>query len=259
MSFELSRSQYASLYGPTTGDSVRLADTELFATIEKDLTVPGEEAVFGGGKIIRDDMGQDGTQLRDDDVADLVITNVVVIDYTGIYKADVAIRDSHTYRIGKAGNPKTMDGVNITIGVATDVIAGEGKILTAGGIDTHIHFISPDQIDTALVSGVTTMIGGGTGPSESTKASTITPGAWNIANMLRAFEAFPMNFGLLGKGHASDVAPLAEQVTAGAIGLKVHEDWGSTPSSIDTSLKVADEYDIQVASHTDTPKRSRLC
>lgn len=252
MSFELSRSQYASLYGPTTGDSVRLADTELFATIEKDLTVPGEEAVFGGGKVIRDGMGQDGTQLREDDVADLVITNVIIIDYTGIYKADVAIRDSHIYRIGKAGNPKTMDGVNITIGVATDVIAGEGKILTAGGIDTHIHFISPDQINTALVSGVTTMIGGGTGPSESTKATTITPGAWNIANMLRAFEAFPMNFGLLGKGHASEIAPLAEQVTAGVIGLKVHEDWGSTPSSIDTSLKVADEYDIQVAIHTDT-------
>ena len=176
MSFELSRSQYASLYGPTIGDSIRLADTDLFATIEKDLTTPGEEAVFGGGKVIRDGMGQDGTQVRDNDIPDLVITNVVVIDYTGIYKADIAIRDSHIYRIGKAGNPKTMEGVTITIGASTDVISGEGKILTAGGIDTHIHFISPEQINTALVSGITTMIGGGTGPSESTKATTITPG-----------------------------------------------------------------------------------
>ena len=252
MSFELSRSQYASLYGPTIGDSIRLADTDLFATIEKDLTTPGEEAVFGGGKVIRDGMGQDGTQVRDNDIPDLVITNVVVIDYTGIYKADIAIRDSHIYRIGKAGNPKTMEGVTITIGASTDVISGEGKILTAGGIDTHIHFISPEQINTALVSGITTMIGGGTGPSESTKATTITPGVWNIHNMLRAFEAFPMNFGLLGKGHGSTTAPLAEQIEAGAIGLKIHEDWGATPAAIDTSLQVADAYDVQVAIHTDT-------
>lgn len=252
MSFTLSREQYASLYGPTTGDSFRLADSELFATLEKDLTVPGEEAVFGGGKVIRDGMGQDGQITRDQDVPDLVITNVIIIDYTGIYKADVAIRDGNIFRIGKAGNPSTMDGVTIPIGAATDIIAGEGKVLTAGGIDTHIHFISPDQINTALVSGITTMIGGGTGPSESTKATTITPGEWNIQNMLRSLEAFPMNFGLLGKGHGSNPEVLAEQVRAGAIGLKIHEDWGTTPATIDTSLSVADEYDIQVAIHTDT-------
>ncbi|AGF72947.1 urease subunit alpha [Corynebacterium halotolerans] len=252
MSFELSREQYASLYGPTVGDSVRLADTELFATIERDLTTPGEEAVFGGGKVVRDGMGQNGQLVRDVGVPDLVITNVIVIDWTGVYKADVAIRDGHIVKIGKAGNPHTMEGVDIIIGVATDIISGEGKILTAGGIDTHIHFISPDQIETALVSGITTMIGGGTGPSESTKATTITPGEWNIHNMLRSFESFPMNFGLLGKGHGSSVSPLAEQIRAGAIGLKVHEDWGSTPSSINTSLQVADEFDVQVAIHTDT-------
>lgn len=252
MSFDLSRQEYASLYGPTTGDAIRLADTELFAEIEADLTTPGEEAVFGGGKVVRAGMGQHGTAVRDDDVADLVITNVVIIDWTGIYKADVAVRDGHIHRIGKAGNPDTMNGVTITIGASTDVIAGEGKILTAGGIDTHIHFISPDQIETALVSGITTMIGGGTGPSESTKATTITPGEWNIHNMLRSFEEFPMNFGLLGKGHASALEPLAEQIRAGAIGLKIHEDWGATPSSIDRALTVADEYDIQVAIHTDT-------
>lgn len=252
MSFTLSREQYASLYGPTTGDSFRLADSELFATVEKDLTVPGEEAVFGGGKVIRDGMGQDGQITRDQDVPDLVITNVIIIDYTGIYKADVAIRDGNIFRIGKAGNPSTMDGVTIPIGAATDIIAGEGKVLTAGGIDTHIHFISPDQINTALVSGITTMIGGGTGPSESTKATTITPGEWNIQNMLRSLEAFPMNFGLLGKGHGSNPEVLAEQVRAGAIGLKIHEDWGTTPATIDTSLSVADEYDVQVAIHTDT-------
>lgn len=252
MSFTLSREQYASLYGPTTGDSFRLADSELFATVEKDLTVPGEEAVFGGGKVIRDGMGQDGQITRDQNVPDLVITNVIIIDYTGIYKADVAIRDGNIFRIGKTGNPSTMDGVTIPIGAATDIIAGEGKVLTAGGIDTHIHFISPDQINTALVSGITTMIGGGTGPSESTKATTITPGEWNIQNMLRSLEAFPMNFGLLGKGHGSNPEVLAEQVRAGAIGLKIHEDWGTTPATIDTSLSVADEYDIQVAIHTDT-------
>ena len=252
MSFEMSREQYASLYGPTTGDAIRLADTELFARIEKDLTTPGEEAVFGGGKVVRDGMGQNGRLGRDEDVPDLVITNVVVIDWTGICKADVAVRDGHIMRIGKAGNPHVMDGVDIVIGVATDVIAGEGKILTAGGIDSHIHFISPDQIETALVSGITTMIGGGTGPSESTKATTITPGAWNIHNMLRSFEEFPMNFGLLGKGHGSSVPAMAEQITAGAIGLKIHEDWGATPSSIDTALRVAEEHDVQVAIHTDT-------
>lgn len=252
MSFALSREQYASLYGPTTGDAIRLADTELYARIEEDLTTPGEEAVFGGGKVIRDGMGQNGQLERAAEIPDLVITNVVVIDWTGIYKADVAVRDGHIQRIGKAGNPHTMDGVDIVIGVATDVLAGEGKILTAGGIDTHIHFISPDQINTALTSGITTMIGGGTGPSESSKATTITPGEWNIHNMLRSFEEFPMNFGLLGKGHGSATAPLAEQIRAGSIGLKIHEDWGATPSSISTSLDVADEHDVQVAIHTDT-------
>lgn len=252
MSFELSRERYASLYGPTTGDSIRLGDTELFAEIEKDLTTAGEEAVFGGGKVIRDGMGQNSQLVRDVGIPDVVITNVVIIDWTGIYKADVAIRDGHIQKIGKAGNPHTMDGVDIVIGVATDVIAGEGKILTAGGIDTHIHFISPDQIETALTSGITTMFGGGTGPSESTKATTITPGEWNIHNMLRSFEEFPMNFGLLGKGHGSSISPMVEQIRAGAIGLKVHEDWGATPSSINTALQVADEYDVQVAIHTDT-------
>lgn len=250
MSFELSREEYASLYGPTAGDSVRLGDTELFITVEKDLTTPGEEAVFGGGKVIRDGMGQNG-HLRDN-VPDVVITNVVILDASGIIKADVAITDGKISAIGKAGNPDIMDGVTIPIGVATDVFAGEGKILTAGGIDTHIHFISPDQVNTALVSGITTMIGGGTGPSESTKATTITPGAWNLHMMLRSVENFPMNFGFLGKGHGNDVALMAEQITAGAIGLKIHEDWGATPNTIDTALEVADEYDVQVAIHTDT-------
>ena len=256
MSFEISREQYASLYGPTTGDAIRLADTELFAVVEEDLTTPGEEAVFGGGKVIRDGMGQNSQLVRDVGVPDLVITNVVVIDWTGIYKADIAVRDAHIVAIGKAGNPHTMDGVDIVIGVATDVISGEGKILTAGGIDTHVHFISPDQIETALSSGLTTMIGGGTGPSESSKATTITPGEWNIHTMLRSFEHWPMNFGLLGKGHGSSISPMAEQIRAGAIGLKVHEDWGATPSSINTALQVADEYDVQVAIHTDTLNES---
>ncbi len=252
MSFELSRERYTSLYGPTTGDAIRLADTELFAEVEYDLTTPGEEAVFGGGKVVRDGMGQNSHMVRDMGIPDLVITNVVVIDYTGIYKADVAVRDGHIMAIGKAGNPHTMDGVTIPIGVATDIVAGEGKILTAGGIDTHIHYISPDQIETALVSGITTMFGGGTGPSESTKATTITPGERNIHNMLQAFEEFPLNFGLLGQGHGSSISPMAEQIRAGAVGLKIHEDWGATPSSINTALEVADQYDVQVAIHTDT-------
>lgn len=257
MSFEIPRRQYADLYGPTTGDKIRLADTELFLEIEKDFTVYGEEVVFGGGKVIRDGMGQNGQAARDgddrhEDIPDTVITNAVILDYTGIYKADVALRDGHILRIGKAGNPQITDGVDIVIGASTEIIAGERKILTAGGIDTHIHFISPDQIPTALASGVTTMIGGGTGPAEGTKATTVTPGKWHIHRMLQAAEAFPMNIGLLGKGHASALEPLAEQIRAGAIGLKVHEDWGATTSSIDTSLTVADEYDVQVAIHTDT-------
>ncbi|EGD53850.1 urease subunit alpha [Gordonia neofelifaecis] len=252
MSFQLSRREYTDLYGPTVGDAVRLADTELFAVVEKDYTVYGEEAVFGGGKVIRDGMGQNGLALRDDDIPDTVITNALVIDYTGVFKADIALRDGHIFKIGKAGNPDISDGVTITIGAATEVIAGEGRIVTAGGIDTHIHFISPDQIGTALNSGVTTMIGGGTGPAAGTNATSLTPGAWNIHRMLQAVENVPMNIGFLGKGHASAVGPLAEQIRAGAIGLKVHEDWGATTSSIDNSLKAADEFDVQVAIHTDT-------
>jgi urease subunit alpha len=253
VSFELPRRQYAELYGPTTGDSIRLADTELFLEIENDYTVYGEEVVFGGGKVIRDGMGQNGQVTRDGGgVPDTVITNVVVLDYSGIYKADVALKDGHIFKIGKAGNPQIMDGVDIVIGASTEIIAGERKILTAGGIDTHIHFISPEQVPTALCSGVTTMVGGGTGPAEGTKATTITPGSWHISRMLQAAEGLPINIGLLGKGHASAVEPLAEQIQAGAVGLKVHEDWGSTTSSIDMSLRVADEYDVQVAIHTDT-------
>jgi urease subunit alpha len=265
VSFEISRKQYADLYGPTTGDSIRLADTELFLEIEKDYTVYGEEVMFGGGKVVRDGMGQNGQVTRDGrlpesnaasdqtvDVPDTVISNVVVLDYTGIYKADVALKDGHIFKIGKAGNPQIADGVDIVIGASTEMIAGEGKILTAGGVDTHIHYISPDQVPTALCSGITTMVGGGTGPAEGTKATTITPGKWHIARMLQAVEGLPINIGLLGKGHASAIEPLAEQIRAGAVGLKVHEDWGATTSSIDMSLRVADEYDVQVAIHTDT-------
>ncbi|WP_091464612.1 urease subunit alpha [Paenarthrobacter nitroguajacolicus] len=252
MSFEIPRKQYAELYGPTTGDAIRLADTELFLEIEKDHTVYGEEVVFGGGKVIRDSMGQNGQLTRSEDIPDTVITNVIVLDYSGIYKADVALRDGHIFKIGKAGNPQITDGVDIVIGASTEIIAGERKILTAGGIDTHIHFISPEQVPAALCNGITTMVGGGTGPAEGTKATTITPGAWHISRMLQAAEGLPVNIGLFGKGHASAVEPLAEQIRAGAVGLKVHEDWGSTTSSIDMSLRVADEYDVQVAIHTDT-------
>ncbi|WP_420179720.1 urease subunit alpha [Paenarthrobacter sp. TA1.8] len=252
MSFEIPRKQYAELYGPTTGDAIRLADTELFLEIEKDHTVYGEEVVFGGGKVIRDGMGQNGQLTRSEDIPDTVITNVIVLDYSGIYKADVALRDGHIFKIGKAGNPQITDGVDIVIGASTEIIAGERKILTAGGIDTHIHFISPEQVPAALCTGITTMVGGGTGPAEGTKATTITPGAWHISRMLQAAEGLPVNIGLFGKGHASAVEPLAEQIRAGAVGLKVHEDWGSTTSSIDMSLRVADEYDVQVAIHTDT-------
>ncbi|MGW9413776.1 urease subunit alpha [Arthrobacter cupressi] len=252
MSFDLPRRQYAELYGPTTGDAIRLADTELFLEIEKDYTVYGEEAVFGGGKVIRDGMGQNGQATREEDVPDTVITNVIVLDYTGIYKADVALRDGHIFKIGKAGNPDISSGVDIVIGAGTEIIAGERKILTAGGIDTHIHFISPDQVPAAISSGITTMVGGGTGPAEGTKATTVTPGAWHIKRMLQAAEGLPVNIGVFGKGHASAVEPLAEQIRAGAVGLKVHEDWGSTTASIDNSLKAADEYDVQVAIHTDT-------
>lgn len=252
MSQKLQRRQYTGLYGPTTGDAVRLGDTNLFAVVERDETTYGEEAVFGGGKTIRDGMGENSRVARAHDIPDAVITNVVILDYTGIYKADVALRDGRIFAIGKAGNPDTQDGVTITIGVSTEIIAGEGKILTAGAIDTHIHFIATDQILTALSSGTTTLIGGGTGPAEGTKATTITPGEWWIHRMLEATDDFPMNIGLLGKGHGSDVAVVSEQVKAGAIGLKVHEDWGSTGAAIDTALKVGDQYDVQVAIHTDT-------
>lgn len=251
MSFKLSRQQYADMFGPTVGDQVRLADTELFIEIEKDYTTYGDEVKFGGGKVIRDGMGQHPLALRSETV-DLVITNALIIDYTGIYKADIGVKDGMIAAIGKAGNPLLMDHIDIVIGASTEVIAGEGMILTAGGIDTHIHFISPQQIQTATESGITTMIGGGTGPATGTNATTCTSGEWNIHNMLKAAEAFPMNIGFLGKGNSSGKQALIEQIEAGAIGLKLHEDWGSTASNIDTALSVADQYDVQVAIHTDT-------
>ncbi|GMX62887.1 urease subunit alpha [Paenibacillus elgii] len=252
MSFHMSRRQYADMYGPTTGDAVRLADTELFIEIEKDYTQYGEEAKFGGGKSVRDGMGQHPLAVRAEGVMDVVITNAIIVDYTGIYKADIGIRDGKIAGIGKSGNPLVMDGVDLIIGAGTEIIAGEGKIVTAGGIDTHIHFINPMQVEAALSSGVTTLIGGGTGPAEGTKATTCTPGEWNIYRMLEAAEGFPINVGFLGKGNGSAEEPLAEQVRAGAIGLKIHEDWGATASTIDHALRVADEYDVQVAIHTDT-------
>lgn len=251
---KMTRSQYASMFGPTTGDAVRLADTDLWAVVERDMTVYGDECKFGGGKVIRDGMGQSARATRKDGTPDTVITNALIIDHWGIVKADIGLRDGRICGIGKAGNPDTMQGVDpeLVIGASTEIIAGEGMIVTAGGIDCHIHFICPQQITTALGSGITTMIGGGTGPATGTNATTCTPGAWHIARMLEAAEAFPMNIGFLGKGNCSSREPLAEQVTAGAIGLKLHEDWGSTPAAIDTCLSLADEFDIQVAIHTDT-------
>ncbi|SDX18367.1 urease subunit alpha [Paenibacillus sp. CF384] len=251
---KMSRSSYAAMFGPTTGDAVRLADTELWAQIEKDYTVYGDECKFGGGKVIRDGMGQSSGALRSDGVLDTLITNAIVIDHWGIVKGDIGIRDGVIVGIGKAGNPDIMDGVmpNMVVGVSTEVIAGEGKIVTAGGIDSHIHFICPQQIETALSSGVTTMIGGGTGPATGTNATTCTPGAWHMRRMLEAAEAFPMNLGFTGKGNSSFTGPLIEQIEAGAIGLKLHEDWGTTPASIDVCLTTADLYDVQVAIHTDT-------
>lgn len=251
MSFHMPRKQYADMFGPTVGDAIRLADTDLFIEIEKDYTTYGDEVKFGGGKVIRDGMGQHPLVTREESV-DLVLTNAMIVDYTGIYKADIGVKDGKIAAIGKAGNPLLMDKVDIVIGTSTEVIAAEGKIVTAGGIDAHIHFISPQQIETALSSGVTTMIGGGTGPATGTNATTCTPGPWNIHRMLQAAEEFPMNLGFLGKGNASDEAPLKEQIEAGAIGLKLHEDWGTTAAAIDTSLKAADQYDVQVAIHTDT-------
>ncbi|MGW6302078.1 urease subunit alpha [Peribacillus butanolivorans] len=251
MSHEMSRKQYADMFGPTTGDLIRLADTELFIEIEKDFTKYGDEVKFGGGKVIRDGMGQHPTASRDE-VMDLVFTNAIIVDYTGIYKADIGVKDGNIAAIGKAGNPLLMDGVTMVIGAATEIIAAEGKIITAGGIDAHIHFIAPQQIETALSSGITTMIGGGTGPATGSNATTCTPGAWNIHKMLEAADHFPMNLGFLGKGNSSAKEPLVEQIEAGAIGLKLHEDWGTTAAAIDTSLTVADEYDVQVAIHSDT-------
>jgi urease subunit alpha len=251
MNYRIDRRTYAETYGPTVGDKVRLADTELFIEVEKDFTTYGDEVKFGGGKVIRDGMGQSPIS-REDGAVDLVITNALILDWWGIIKADVGIKDGKIYKIGKAGNPHIQDNIDIIIGPSTEALAGEGMILTAGGIDTHIHFICPQQIETAIASGITTMIGGGTGPATGTNATTCTPGEWHIYRMLEAAEAFPMNLGFLGKGNSSQPEGLAEQVKAGAIGLKLHEDWGTTPAAIDTCLTVADKYDVQVAIHTDT-------
>jgi urease subunit alpha len=252
----ISRVAYAQMYGPTVGDKVRLADTELFIEVEKDLTVYGEEVKFGGGKVIRDGMGQSQVT-RAGGAVDTVITNALVVDaLTGIVKADIGLKDGRIAAIGKAGNPDTQDGVTITIGPGTEIIAGEGKILTAGGFDAHIHFICPQQIEEALMSGVTTMLGGGTGPAHGTLATTCTPGPWHMARMIQSFDAFPMNIGLSGKGNASRPAALEEMVLAGACSLKLHEDWGTTPAAIDCCLSVADDYDVQVMIHTDTLNES---
>ncbi|MFK7795451.1 MAG: urease subunit alpha [Gammaproteobacteria bacterium] len=251
---KISRQAYAEMFGPTIGDKVRLGDTDLFIEVEKDHTTYGEEVKFGGGKVIRDGMGQ--SQLCSKDVVDTVITNALILDHWGIVKADIGIKDGRIFGIGKAGNPDIQPNVNIAIGPGTEAIAGEGQIITAGGIDAHIHFICPQQIEEALMSGVTTMLGGGTGPATGTNATTCTPGPWNIHKMLEAADAFPMNLGFLGKGNASLPAALEEQVIAGAMGLKLHEDWGTTPASIDNCLNVAEKYDIQVAIHTDTLNES---
>lgn len=251
---KISRQAYAGMFGPTVGDRVRLADTELWIEVEQDFTIYGEEVKFGGGKVIRDGMGQG--QLPAAEVVDTVITNALILDHWGIVKADVGLKDGRIKAIGKAGNPDIQPGVSIALGASTEVIAGEGMILTAGGIDTHIHFICPQQIEEALMSGVTTMIGGGTGPATGTNATTCTSGPWHLARMLQAADAFPMNIGFTGKGNASLPLPLEEQVRAGAIGLKLHEDWGTTPAAIDNCLSVADRLDVQVAIHTDTLNES---
>jgi urease subunit alpha len=255
MSYRMTRRAYAETYGPTTGDRVRLADTELLIEVERDYTTYGEEVKFGGGKVIRDGMGQSPITNANGAV-DTVITNALIVDYWGIVKADVGIKDGHICGIGKAGNPYVQDNVDIVIGPGTEAIAGEGLILTAGGIDTHIHFICPQQIEVAIASGITTMIGGGTGPAAGTSATTCTPGPWYLSKMLKSLDAFPMNFGLTGKGNSAKPEALREQVEAGAIGLKLHEDWGTTPATIDNCLTVADEYDVQVAIHTDTLNES---
>ena len=251
---EISRQAYADMFGPTTGDKVRLADSELWIEVEDDLTIYGEEVKFGGGKVIRDGMGQG--QMTADDCVDLVLTNALIVDHWGIVKADIGVKNGRIFAVGKAGNPDIQPGVTIPIGAATEVIAAEGKIVTAGGIDTHIHWICPQQAEEALVSGVTTMIGGGTGPAAGTNATTCTPGPWYIARMLQAADTLPVNIGLLGKGNGSNPAALREQIAAGAIGLKIHEDWGATPAAINCSLEVAEEMDIQVALHSDTLNES---
>ncbi|MEQ9486796.1 urease subunit alpha [Coleofasciculus sp. F4-SAH-05] len=251
MSYRMDRRAYAETYGPTVGDRIRLADTDLFIEVERDFTTYGDEVKFGGGKVIRDGMGQSPISNADGAV-DLVITNALILDWWGIVKADIGIKDGKIFQIGKAGNPYIQDNVDIIIGPGTEAVAGEGMILTAGGIDAHIHFICPQQIEVAIASGITTMLGGGTGPSTGTNATTCTPGPWNIYRMLQAADAFPVNLGFLGKGNSSQPQGLVEQVLAGAMGLKLHEDWGTTPATIDTCLSVADDYDVQVAIHTDT-------
>lgn len=251
MSYRMDRRAYAETFGPTVGDRIRLADTELIIEVEQDLTVYGDEVKFGGGKVIRDGMGQSPIS-RAEGAVDTVITNALILDWWGIIKADIGIKDGKICKIGKAGNPYIQDNIDIIIGPSTEAIAGEGKIVTAGGIDSHIHFISPQQIDTAIASGVTTMIGGGTGPATGTNATTCTPGIWHLWRMLQAADAFPMNLGFLGKGNSAQPQGLVEQVQAGALGLKLHEDWGTTPAAIDTCLSVADDYDVSVAIHTDT-------
>ena len=255
MPYRMDRRAYAETYGPTIGDRIRLADTELFIEVEQDFTTYGDEVKFGGGKVIRDGMGQSPISNADGAV-DLVITNTLILDWWGIVKADIGIKDGKIFKIGKAGNPYIQDNVDIIIGPGTEALAGEGMILTAGGIDAHIHFICPQQIEVAIASGITTMIGGGTGPATGTNATTCTPGPWNIYRMLQAADAFPVNLGFLGKGNASQPQGLVEQVAAGAMGLKLHEDWGTTPAAIDTCLSVADAYDVQVAIHTDTLNES---
>ena len=255
MPVSIPRAAYADMYGPTTGDKIRLADTELFIEVERDFTTYGDEVKFGGGKVIRDGMGQ--SQLtRSEGAADTVITNAVVLDHWGIVKCDIGIRDGRIHAIGKAGNPDIQDGVSIPVGASTEIIAGEGKIVTAGGFDCHIHFICPQQIDEALSSGVTTMLGGGTGPATGTNATTCTPGPWHIGKMIEAADEWPMNLGFAGKGNCSFAEPLKEQVNAGACALKLHEDWGTTPAAIDCCLGVADELDVQVMIHTDTLNES---
>jgi len=252
---KIKREAYADMYGPTTGDKVRLADTELFIEVEKDLTTYGEEVKFGGGKVIRDGMGQSQVS-RKDGAVDTVITNALIVDVNGIYKADIGLKDGLIYEIGKAGNPDTQPNVNIIIGPGTEIIAGEGKIITAGGFDSHIHFICPQQIDDALHSGITTMLGGGTGPAHGTLATTVTPGPWHIEKMIQSADAFSMNLAFAGKGNSSLPKALEEQVIAGASSLKLHEDWGTTPAAIDNCLNVADDHDIQVMIHTDTLNES---